>query len=57
MFNLIFVLGPLVLTQKYGESRPMGYVWSHENFNETSTVTTNAYSYSKVTAEKVETTA
>lgn len=38
--------------EKYGESRPMGYVWTHENFNETSTVETNAYSYSKVTAEK-----
>ena len=30
----------------------MGYVWDHTNFNETSTVETNAYSFSKVTAEK-----
>jgi nucleoside-diphosphate-sugar epimerase len=34
--------------EKYGETRPMGYVWSHVDFNDTSTLETNAYSYSKV---------
>jgi nucleoside-diphosphate-sugar epimerase len=38
--------------EKYGVNREIGYVWSERDFNETSTVETNAYSFSKVTAEK-----